>query len=253
MEKSKKKTIYSVLMVIFLVIFIASAAYIGNYLINSRKQKAIYNQLKIGAADLTNNEDEYTTQMMAHYRALKDENPDFVGWIKVDGTNIDYPVMQTQEHNEFYLYRNFKKEDSINGSIFADLISTVYPPSDNILLHGHNMKDGSMFATMLRYRDESFYQQYPTIQFDTLDGLGTYQIISVFRVDVSINSPDYKYYNFGNAENAQEFDDYVKNVKALSYYDTGHTASYGDKLITLSTCEFNSENGRLVIVAKRIK
>ena len=126
-------------------------------------------------------------------------------------------------------------------------------PSDNIIIYGHHMNDGSMFTGLMKFTDKSFWENHKTIEFDTLTDRNQYEVIAVFKTVVYTNSEDsFKYYEFTDAENEEEFNEYVAKCKELSLYDTGVTAEYGDKLISLSTCEYSHNNGRLVVVAKRV-
>ena len=110
-----------------------------------------------------------------------------------------------------------------------------------------------MFADLIKYKDESFYKEHPTIKFTTADEDSEYEIISVFlsRVYYKSEKNVFRYYYFINAENEQEYNDYVNNAKAVSLYDTGKTAQYGDQLITLTTCEYSQEDGRFVVVGRK--
>ena len=123
--------------------------------------------------------------------------------------------------------------------------------SDNCVIYGHHMNNGTMFADLCKYESEDFYQEHKTVRFDTLSGFGEYEIVAVFKT-VAYSEQGFKYYHFTRAESAEDFDAYITQCKALSLYDTGVTAEYGDKLITLSTCEYSRKNGRMVVVAKRI-
>ena len=169
------------------------------------------------------------------YRAVQAQNSDFVGWLSIPGTSIDYPVMQTVDKPNFYLKRGFDKQ-------YSDY---------NCVIYGHHMNNGTMFADLCKYESEGFYQEHKTIHFDTLSGFGEYEIVAVFKT-VAYSEQGFKYYHFTRAESAEDFDDYIAQCKALSLYDTGVTAEYGDRLITLSTCEYSRKNGRMVVVAKRI-
>ena len=113
------------------------------------------------------------------------------------------------------------------------------------------MNNGSMFADLCKYADEDFYREHKTIRFDTLSGFGEYEVVAAFKT-VAYSEQGFKYYHFTSAESEADFDDYIAQCKALSLYDTGVTAEYGDKLITLSTCEYSRQNGRMVVVAKKI-
>jgi len=124
---------------------------------------------------------------------------------------------------------------------------------DNYILYGHHMQSGKMFGTLDDYSDENYYKKHPTIQFDTIYEKGTYEIMYVFRSKVySEEDITFKYYQFINATSEKEFNSYLKEMADMSLYDTGVTASYGDQLLTLSTCDYQEEQGRFVVVAKRV-
>ena len=124
-------------------------------------------------------------------------------------------------------------------------------PSDNVIIYGHHMNNGSMFAELMKYENRDFYEQHKTVRFDTLTETAQYEVIAVFKTTV-YDDNGFKFYLFSNAKTEEEFMDYVEQCKELSVYDTGVTAEYGDKLLTLSTCEYSNTNGRLVVVAKMI-
>ena len=183
------------------------------------------------------------------YGALFEQNPDMIGWIAIDGTAINYPVMQTPDRPNFYLKHNFEKQYSDYGVPYAAEDCSIDPQSDNIPIFGHHMKSGKMFGALEDYKIEAFYREHPIIRFDTRAGFGQYKIIAVFKV----NPADFEYNLFINAADEAAFDEYVRRCSALSFYNTGITAEYGDKLISLSTCEYSKQNNRLVVVAKKIQ
>ncbi len=197
----------------------------------------------------TNNE---LPDILPEYEILYQKNKKLIGWIKIDDTNIDYPVMQTSD-NEYYLDHNYNQEYDKNGSIFLDTACSVYPRSTNLIVYGHHMKSGKMFGNLQKYAKESYYEEHKRIQFDTIYEKGTYEIMYVFRSQV-FNEDDlvFKYYQFINANSGNEFDSYMDEMKKLSLYDTGVTANYGDSLLTLSTCDNSQTDGRFVVVAKKI-
>jgi sortase B len=182
------------------------------------------------------------------YGALFNQNPDMIGWIAIDGTTVDYPVMQTPDRPDFYLKRGFDKQPSDYGVPYAAGGCSIDSQSDNITIFGHHMKSGKMFGVLESYKSKDFYLAHPVIRFDTRAGFGVYEILAVFKV----NPADFPYHKFISAADQAEFDEYVSRCKALSFYDTGVTARYGDKLITLSTCEYSAQGNRLVVVAKKI-
>lgn len=184
------------------------------------------------------------------YGAIHEQNSDFVGWISIDGTNINYPVMQTIDKPNFYLKRGFEKQYSNYGVPYVQE-NCALGISDNVVIYGHHMNNGSMFADLCKYEREDFYQEHPTIHFDTLSSLGEYEIVAAFKT-VAYSEDGFKYYHFVDAENETAFDAFISQCKALALYDTGVSAKYGDKLLTLSTCEYSRTNGRMVVVAKLI-
>lgn len=193
---------------------------------------------------------EVSTAMTAYekYADIYAQNTDFVGWLSIDGTGIDYPVMQSAEP-DYYLKRAFDRSYSAHGTPYMQ--ENCDPAlSDNLIIYGHNMRDGSMFADLVAYADASFYRQHPIIHFDTLWGFGEYEIVAVFQT-VAYSSEGFQYYRFVNAEGPEDFDAFLAQCQALALYDTGVDAQYGDKLITLSTCEYSRGDGRMVVVAKQ--
>ena len=190
--------------------------------------------------------------VLDEYKNLLNKNKRLIGWVKIDDTNIDYPVMQTTD-NEYYLDHNLNQEYDKNGSIFMDKDCDVLKPSTNFILYGHHMKNGQMFGSLSLYSDRSYYEKHPCIQFDTIYEKGLYEIMYVFRSRVySEDEIVFKYYQFIDAQSEQEFDSYMNDMEELSLYDTGVTASFGDQLLTLSTCDYQEKNGRFVVVAKKV-
>lgn len=187
--------------------------------------------------------------ILEQYRDVYEKNADMAGWIKIDGTVINYPVMYTA--NDFYLSHGFDKAESKSGVPFIDKRCTVKPFGTNTIIYGHHMKNGTMFAGLDKYRDEDYFKEHPAIRFDILYEQRKYEIIAVLESQTYRKSDTvFKHYDFLNAATEAEFDKYISNFKALSLYDTGVTASYGDELLMLITCSYHTENGQFVVVAK---
>lgn len=267
-QKSPKKLkiIYTVLMIVFAVIFIFCAVYLFRYFMENKKSEDNYEELR----DLIDEPSEETAEdgsieepqyvnidgvdVLKKYSKLYQKNKDFVGWIKIPGTKIDYPVMQTKDDDEYYIRRDFDKKESSAGTLFIDGNDNLNPPSDNIIIYGHNMKIGTMFHDLLEYESKEFFEENKYITFDTIYETGTYEVIAAFRTKAyDENYQGFKYYQFFDAQTEEEFDNFVSNCQSQTPYDTGNTAVFGDKLITLSTCAYHDENGRYVVVAKKIK
>ena len=252
------RKIYIIISVVLAAILAVSTFFIIRNKMDSAKQNEVYDNLAEIVEDDQPEENEGITysedkDYLAEYYELYQQNNDMVGWIKVDDTNINYPVMQSIDEPNFYLKHKFDKTYSAYGCPYVQENCDVQKPSDNIIIYGHHMNDGSMFTGLMKFTDKSFWENHKTITFDTLTDRNQYEVIAVFKTVVYTNSEDsFKYYEFTDAENAEEFDEYVAKCKELSLYDTGVTAEYGDKLISLSTCEYSHNNGRLVVVAKRV-
>lgn len=200
----------------------------------------------------TNEEDRKIPEVLDEYKILLKKNKKLIGWVKIDDTYIDYPVMQTSD-NEYYLDHNLNQEYDKNGSIFMDKDCDVIKPSTNLILYGHHMQSGKMFGDLDKYSNKSYYEKHKYIEFDTIYEKGVYEVMYVFRSRVySEQDVVFKYYQFIDAMSEVEFNSNMKEMAAMSLYDTGVTASYGDRLLTLSTCDYQEKNGRFVVVAKKV-
>jgi len=274
-KKKRKATriIYFTLFGIFSAIFIFSAIYMMDYFIVSSRESKKYNALSDNKSQiqdiLTNTptdpdgsliydpETEYPfdteSEILPEYQAAYAANNDLAGWISIEGTVIDYPVMYRPADKDYYLHRNFygEYEKRGPGAIFIREKCDPFKPSDNVVIYGHYKQDGSMFHDLHGYYRQSFWQEHQFIRYDTIYERHTYQIVAVFKTNV--DSDDFfPYHKFNDAKNEEEFNDFINTVKRMSFYDTGVDAEFGDKLITLSTCEYTLSNGRLVVVAKQI-
>jgi sortase B len=263
-------------MIILFLVFVSCAIYLFKYFWESKKSEEKVDELKEliveeepyvepeynDESTVTDaKKEEYTipyvdvdgVSVQKKFVEIYKRNNDFVGWLLIQDTPIDYPVMQSMYDEEYYIHKDFDKEYSTAGTLFVDTESDLLEPSDNIVIYGHNMKTGKMFNCLLDYEDEEFYKEHKYIQFNTIHGNNTYEIIAAFRT--KIYAKDYngfKYYKFFDADNEEEFMNYVNNCKNLTGYDIPTTANYGDKLITLSTCAYHVKDGRFFVVGKRI-
>lgn len=197
-------------------------------------------------------EEEITVTVLPEYEELLGKNQNLIGWIKIDDTNIDYPVMKTTDRS-YYLTHGFDDEYDRNGCIFMDPDCDVINRSTNLILYGHHMHSGKMFGTLDQYKKYSYYEEHPIIQFDTIYEKGTYEVVYVFLSKVFYEDEiTFKYYQFIDAVSEEQFYSNCEEMEKMSIYDTGVTVSYGDQLLTLSTCDKTEEQGRFVVVARRI-
>lgn len=223
------------------VILAVSAYFIVSNKMESKKQEDVFNDVVSVVETQSNNGDK----KLNGYMELKSQNADFIGWIKIDDTNINYPVMQSGTPN-FYLRKNFNKEYSYYGTPYiSELCNT--DKSDNLIIYAHNMKNHQMFGDLEKYKSKDFYNSHRYIQFDTLNNKGTYEIISVFKT----MADDFDYQNYTDFIDKEQFNTFMDKCRSLSLYDIETNSAYGDRLITLSTCEYSQKDGRLVVIAKQ--
>lgn len=269
-----KRSVRWILIGICVIVFLVCGFFLADYWIESAKSVSQFDELtelrdQVAATappqvqepaptdpaptepvESTQPEEEAPPQILPEYAQLYEMNPDMVGWITIEDTKIDYPVMQKRAIRDYYLYRDFYGKDNIHGCIYVRESCDVFAPSDNIVIYGHRMKDGTMFRALQQYDKQSFYKKHPTITFNTLYERHTYQIIAVFKTTAAAGG--FRFHLFNDAANEEEFNAYVAKCKELALYDTGFDAVYGDKLITLATCEYSQYEGRLVVVAKQV-
>ena len=197
--------------------------------------------------------DEENRELLGAYKIMKENNPEFAGFVRIEGTEMAYPVMYSPEDPEKYLHKDMNGVETDNGLPFIDTRCNLDPDSDNIIIYGHNMKDGSMFSSIISYQDKSYFEEHPVVRFDTPDEVREYEVMSVFydRVYYTDEMDVFKFYDFIDAVDEADYYNAIEQYLKKSVYDTGVKAQYGDKLITLVTCAYHTENGRFVVVARR--
>ena len=258
-------------LILFIVIFIISLLVFVTTMVNEmiddkalkEQQTKLYEDMQMA----TENSNEIVeNKMLPEYKALYEQNDEFIGWLKIEDTVINYPVMQCLDDENFYLSHDFYKAENSNGCLVLDNDSKAgvgtraneyvsgSKPSTNLIIHGHTMKSGQMFGDLNLYKNKEYGLSHKIICFDSLYEKREYELISVFYSQVYYEEDDvFKYYKFFQADSQEEFDDWYSNIKVMSLYDMGVTAEYGDEFITLSCCAYHVEDGRFVVVAKRIK
>ncbi|MCI5881237.1 MAG: class B sortase [Clostridium sp.] len=266
-EMKKREHIRRGIVAVCSLLVVGSLAYLANYSYRTKRlddYAAIQKNLKNTA--LTTPETPETPvihydddtadtlpDILPEYQTLYSLNKRLIGWVKIDDTYIDYPVLQTV-NNDYYLNHNFDQEEDKNGSIFLDKDCSIYPRSTNLILYGHHMRSGRMFGQLNKYSSEKFYKEHKYIQFDTIYEKGTYEVMYVFRSKIYEESEIvFKYYQFTDAVSETEFESNMMQMADMSLYDTGVSAEYGDELLTLSTCDYYTSDGRFVVVAKKIR
>lgn len=196
---------------------------------------------------------EANAEVLPEYGALYAQYPDLAGWLRIDGTQVDLPVMQAAD-NEVYLHSNMDGDEDVNGTLFLDYRADSQKPSTNLIIYGHNMRSGAMFGGLKQYLDEAYASEHAMIQFDTLYEKRTYQVIAVCLSEVGYQDEgQYKYYNFIEADSEREFNAFLENIRKCAVYDQTQDVTESDSLLTLSTCNNYVEDGRLFVVAKKIQ
>lgn len=265
-----------------LVILIVSIIILANYFVEQSRNKQLIDDLieehttVITAATTappeTESETATTTEppplvTLASMEQLLADNPDTAGWITVGGTYIDNVVVQT-DNNDYYLDRNFYGEKSQPGTVFADYRCAVNDynskQSDNIILYGHNQRDGTMFGTLNKYKIKSgstqnfdFYLEHPTFTFSNLYEEYTYKIIASFIIEVEPRQTRdgiiFDYHNYIRFGTKRPYQTFIDNVMERSAINTGVDVEEGDKFLTLSTCSNEFEPSRFVVIGRRVR
>ena len=191
-------------------------------------------------------------------QALYELNQDMVGWIEIPGTphNVSYPVMQKKDYPDYYLYRDFLGEPDNHGCIYAEEHCDVFNPSDVVVLHGHHMGDGTMFHDLKNFKYKNYFKSHKTVYFDTLYEYREYEIVMVFHCSGRPSNwyPFFPYHTYSDFANEEEFNSFVESIRGLAIQGKTAELNYGDKLLLLSTCDYDTyPDGRLVVVAKLIE
>ena len=246
-----KKIIKILFFILLIGILLISSYFIYMNLKEDKKQEDIYKEI----LEIAENKEEIEKdnlqikQLEINIEELYQINSDIIGWLKIDGTNINYPVMQTKDNPEYYLRKDFYKKYSYWGTPFLAENCDINT-SDNLIIYGHHIKGFKMFGELEHYKNKEYYDKHKTINIYTLNDERKYEIIYVFR---TFTNTKFDYYNYINFNDESEFNTFNSKCKELAFFDTQIQCNYGDKFITLSTCDYTSENARFVVIAKQIK
>jgi len=276
MEIDKKRVLWILEAVLALIIIIVAGIWLVHQIGGAREDKAMLSKMealqdakKRGATAGAPRNDAATgtdSRILPDYTEIYQLNDDMIGWLTIEDTVIDYPVMQTPENEDYYIDKDFFNEKNKNGSLIMDTDSRVGTgtlaadykdgtvPGTNLIIHGHTMQSGNMFGDLQSYKKEDYGLSHNRICFDSIYEKREYELISAFYSQVFYEDEDvFKFYDFFQADTEDEFNEWYGNIKELALYDTGATAEYGDEFITLTCCSYQVEDGRFVVVGKRIK
>ena len=262
-EDSRKQKIRKIIVLIAIAVFIGALIYVLEFFIfGPMRNNAITSEIQSIAYNNDSDDDGGKKKGSAQdWDALKEINDEIVGWITIPDTVVDYPVLEhigDDRYNQYYINKSYKKDGTEYGSIFIDYRSTDSTKSRNVIMHGHNMRDGSQFATLMDYCDDlegdlDFYRDHPVVEFNTPDGDAKYKIISVFKTSTRYEHGEFFNYMQGEFNSDAEFMNFVYNVRIRSFFDIPVTVNENDQIITLSTCCYEFYQWRCVVVARKVR
>ena len=253
-----------IILMLLIVILAISSYFFIKELVKNKKETDIFEDLQeiVENPENTTNENQFTDILENEEGNLSSENTynleniakinsDIIGWIKIDGTNIDYPIMQ---NGDYYLHKDIYKNYSSHGTPYLAPFCNV-KKSDNLIIYGHHMKDNTMFSQLEKYKNYNFYLNHKYIKFFTIEDGKTfennYEVMIAFKT-IAYSDEGFRYYSYTDFQNYEDYEEFVENCRNLEFYYTGVVGTHQDKYITLSTCEYSQKNGRMVVVAKKI-
>ena len=253
-----------IILMLLIVILAISSYFFIKELVKNKKETDIFDDLQeiVENPENTTNENQFTDILENEEGNLSSENTynleniakinsDIIGWIKIDGTNIDYPIMQ---NGDYYLHKDIYKNYSSHGTPYLAPFCNL-KKSDNLIIYGHHMKDNTMFSQLEKYKNYNFYLNHKYIKFFTIeDGRtieNTYEVMIAFKT-IAYSDAGFRYYSYTDFQNYEDYEEFVENCRNLEFYYTGVVGTHQDKYITLSTCEYSQKNGRMVVVAKKV-
>ena len=271
MNRGKRKFHFGrfLLLLLFLSAFCFGAFKLASFMITDQREARALRQLaeaKAAAASVSAppatappspeakppEESSPPRSILPQYVELHEQNPDLFGWLTIEGTKIDYPVMRTPDRPDFYIDRGFEGEPSVSGLLFVEEQCPV--DGSYYLIYGHHMANGSMFGNLPDYYRADYGAEHALIRFDTLYEQREYVLMAAFyaRIYGEQERGGFRYYEYADLSDEETFNNFVREVKQAAIYDTGVDAEYGDELLALSTCYYHTHDGRFVIVAKRV-
>lgn len=257
-RKANKKTKarggrgYTIAMLVCLAVFLFSGGMLVKRYLEDRQTENEFASLHALVDETAPATTETGESNSAKFAALREQNPDCIGWLSIENTNLDFPVMFAPDNKDFYLRHDFSKTYSVYGVPYLDEKTTLgaNDQSDNLIIYGHNMKTGTIFGCLTGYKKADYYTEHPTIEFDTIYGDGTYEVFAAFAIDV-VADQSFVYNEYVDMDETA-YNAYLDEVIARSDVDSGIRPSYGEQLLTLSTCEYSTDNGRYVVVARKV-
>lgn len=259
---SWKKRVWRMLVAVCVVLLSGSAFNIWRTVHQSRKENRTFQELARLAEDNgypgadslpeSDGRESENTVRQSRYAVIHAQNPDFAGWLKIDRTVIDYPVMHTPGDIQYYIRRDFYGKESVSGTPFIGDNCDV--DSLGMIIYGHNMKNDTIFGALDEYADADYQKEHPMIRFSTMEEDREYEVFAAFRTRLLYeNEEGFRYYEYVGDLTKERYEEFVEQAEAAALYDTGIRPEYGEQLLMLSTCSYHTKNGRFVVAARRRK
>ena len=253
-----RKTLMLVVCILSALVFLGSAGMLLHYWQQDRSDQKVRESLfSLRPLEREPEEnpvpDAEATPDLDAFSGLLALNPDTIGWLRIEGTVIDDVVMYAPLEKEKYLHRDFYGNDSVRGAFFVDENCDVRT-SDNVIIYGHHMKDGTMFGALADYQSADFAARHPIVQFHTLYGNHRYEVVAAINTRIlAAGEPGFRYYEYTGSNDDVKFWEYWNFIQQNRLYDTGVTLQPGDRLLTLSTCAYHAQDGRFILVARQVE
>lgn len=250
-KKTKISFLRIISILLFLIVIFSGIMFAKSYL-DGQKDIEKFAVLQKEMEENPNKEGEdLQMNRIEQLKNLHAENPDLFGWIEIEGTSLNYPVMYTPDDPEFYLRKDFEKEYSISGVPFIG--AGYLAEGRNTIIYGHNMANGTLFSALSNYKDKKYWEENPVITYETLEDKGKYEIFAMFNIDVEEAKKNFRYHEYNDLRDPEKFMEYIDHSKERTFYDTGIEVNSNDEILTLSTCSYHTADGRSVVLAKRIE
>lgn len=266
-----KNIVQKSVLILAVLVFLASAGYLVSFYVQAENNKKMTADLAEMYGESPSDDamkqlketGGYPSDYQRKFMTLYAINSDVAGWIKIEDTQVNYPVVHYSD-NDYYLRRDFYRKDNKHGIPWLEANNTLSPPSDNYVIYGHNMTDGQMFGELMKYKPSgeglAYLKSHPVISFSDVYRDNDYQIISVFITNAKKAYGDIFYYNtMLNLQDENDFNTFVDGVRSRSYYTSDIDVQKGDRFLTLSTCSYefgavsDDADVRTVIVARRVR
>lgn len=254
---SVKEIIRKTIFLVAFVVLIGTTVYLVNYFAESVSKTNEYN--KVASEFETYKTEEKIKNgegILLDFENLINQNRDIKGWLKINNTKVNYPVYQCND-NDFYINHDMNKKTSRYGALFIDAENRigVLENSKNLIIYGHSMRDGAMFGELKKYLNYDFYKENPTFEFTSLYREGKYKVFSVFVTNTLPEHDNGEVFNYrqSNFANEEEFKVFIEELRKRSVINTDVDVTYDDEIITLSTCAYDFDEARLVVVARRVR